>query len=90
MIVELSKRFCYKDNKSTYNPITFIVNCSIDEYSVFKKTIFGYILFQKMRLLKLMMDMKIINLILIFLMKSYSVPKIELGINIIMLALISN
>ena len=44
LIVELSKRFCYKDNKSTYNPITFIVNCSIDEYSVFKKTIFGYIL----------------------------------------------
>lgn len=44
LIIELSKKFCYKNNKSTYKPITFVINCLIDEYPEFKKSIFNYIL----------------------------------------------
>lgn len=43
-IIELSKKFCYKDNKSTYKPITFVINCPIELYQDFKKNIFSYIL----------------------------------------------
>jgi len=43
LIVELSKKFCYKDNKSTYKPITFVINCPVDEYAEFKKSVFNYI-----------------------------------------------
>jgi len=43
-VIELSKKFCYKDNKSTYKPITFVINCPIERYKEFKKNIFNYIL----------------------------------------------
>ena len=44
LIVELSKKFCYKNNKLIYKPITFVINCPISEYLEFKKSVFTYIL----------------------------------------------
>lgn len=43
IIVDLSKKFCYYNNKSDYRPITFVINCPIDEYNKFKKSIYLYI-----------------------------------------------
>lgn len=44
LIIELSKKFCYHGNKSDYIPITFVINCSHDNYLELKKRIYTYIL----------------------------------------------
>lgn len=44
LIVELSKKFCYKGNKSDYKPLTFIVNSEVEQYRELKKSIYSYIL----------------------------------------------
>ena len=46
LIVELSKKFCFIGNRNFYKPITFVINCPLDEYKTFKKSIFEYIVSQ--------------------------------------------
>lgn len=45
LIVDLCKKFCYKDNKAIYKPITFIINGS-DNYDEFKKRLHLYMTLQ--------------------------------------------
>ncbi|MFT5659918.1 MAG: hypothetical protein ACI9TV_000551 [Sulfurimonas sp.] len=44
LIIELSKKFCYHNNKSDFKPITFIINCSLADYTELKKSIYLYTL----------------------------------------------
>ncbi|MCT7595523.1 hypothetical protein [Aliarcobacter butzleri] len=40
LIIELSKKFCYKGNKSDFRPLIFIVNCTNEQYQEFKKSLY--------------------------------------------------
>lgn len=40
LIIELSKKFCYKGNKSDFRPLIFIVNCTDEQYLEFKKSLY--------------------------------------------------
>lgn len=42
LILELSKKFCYKGNKSDFRHLTFIINCTDEQYSDFKKSLYTY------------------------------------------------
>lgn len=42
LITELSKKFCYKGNKSDFRYLTFIINCTDEQYRDFKKSLYTY------------------------------------------------
>jgi hypothetical protein len=42
-IVDLVKKFCFKDNKLDYKPLVFIVSCDLNQYKDFKKLLYKYI-----------------------------------------------
>ncbi len=42
LITELSKKFCYKGNKSDFRHLTFIINCTDEQYRDFKKSLYAY------------------------------------------------
>lgn len=43
LIINLVKKFCFKDNKSDFNPLVFIVSCTSMKYQNFKKSLYEYI-----------------------------------------------
>lgn len=43
LIIELSKKFCYKGNKSDFRPLIFIVNCTDEQYIGLKKSLYEYL-----------------------------------------------
>jgi hypothetical protein len=42
-IIDLVKKFCYKDNRSDFIPVTFIISSNNDEYKNFKRSLYEYI-----------------------------------------------
>jgi len=43
LIINLVKKFCYKNNKSDLKPLVFIVSCDTTQYKNFKKILYEYI-----------------------------------------------
>lgn len=43
LIINLVKKFCFKNNTSDFKPLVFIVSCTMAQYKNFKRTLYKYI-----------------------------------------------